>query len=155
MVPINLQSFCLLIYNYDHTLYIVSVYSPFSNRVGLPLHNILSPFLSVMDIFFVDLKFCHICFYTLQPCPSWSSSWSSALNSTKLHTFLHPVLITCLYHLSYHSNDSCDNDNSNKLSQFFISFVLLSFMEIPHIHLIICSQTLTQHQLARGLVSLP
>ena len=25
------------------------VYSPFSDRVGLPLHNILSPFPSVMD----------------------------------------------------------------------------------------------------------
>ena len=32
-------------------------FSPFSNKVGLPLHNIPSPFLSVMDIFFVDLKF--------------------------------------------------------------------------------------------------
>ena len=39
---------------------ILSVHGPFSDRVGLPLHNILSPFLSVMDIFFVDLKFCHI-----------------------------------------------------------------------------------------------
>ena len=43
---------------------LLSVYSPFSDRVRLPLHNIPSPFLSVMDIFFVDLKFCHICFYT-------------------------------------------------------------------------------------------
>ena len=31
-------------------IYILSVYSPFSDRVGLPLHNIHSPFLSVMDI---------------------------------------------------------------------------------------------------------
>ena len=37
---------------------------PFSDRVGLPLHNIPSPFPSVMDIFFVDLKFGHIRFYT-------------------------------------------------------------------------------------------
>ena len=36
-------------------IYILSVYSPFSNRVALPLHN----------IFFVDLNFCHIHFYTL------------------------------------------------------------------------------------------
>ena len=48
-----------------HGLYIVSVYSPFSDRVGLSLHIIPSPFLTVMDIFFVDLKFGHICFYTL------------------------------------------------------------------------------------------
>ena len=40
------------------------LYSPFSDSVGLPLHNILSPFLSVMDIFFIYLKFCHIRFYT-------------------------------------------------------------------------------------------
>ena len=31
--------------------YILSVYSPFSDRVGLPLHNIISLFLHVMDIF--------------------------------------------------------------------------------------------------------
>ena len=38
-------------------VYILSVYSPFSDRVGLPLHNIHipSPFTSIMDIFFVDL----------------------------------------------------------------------------------------------------
>ena len=48
-------------------VYILSVYSPFSDRVGLPLHNIHipSPFTSIMDIFFVDLKFGHIHFYTL------------------------------------------------------------------------------------------
>ena len=45
--------------------YILSVSSPFYDRVGVPLHNILSRFLSVMDIFFVNLKFCHIHFYTL------------------------------------------------------------------------------------------
>ena len=49
----------------DSHIYILSVYSPFSDRVGLPLYNILSQFISVMDIFFVDLKFCHIHFYTL------------------------------------------------------------------------------------------
>ena len=47
--------------------YKLSVYSPFSDRVGLPLHNIHnpSPFTSIMDIFLVDLKFGHIHFYTL------------------------------------------------------------------------------------------
>ena len=45
--------------------YILSVYSPFSDRVGLTVQNIPSPFLSAMDIFFVDLKFGHIRFYTL------------------------------------------------------------------------------------------
>ena len=48
-------------------VYKLSVYSPFSERVGLPLHNIHipSPFPSIMDIFLVDFKFCHIRFYTL------------------------------------------------------------------------------------------
>ena len=48
-------------------LYILSAYSLFSDRVGLPLHNlhIPSPFTSIMDIFFVDLKFGHVRFYTL------------------------------------------------------------------------------------------
>ena len=38
-------------------IYILSVYSPFYDRVGLPLHNIHipSPFTSIMDIFFMLL----------------------------------------------------------------------------------------------------
>ena len=42
-------------------IYILSVYSPFSVRFGLPLHNIHipSPFTSVMDIFFVVVVVCH------------------------------------------------------------------------------------------------
>ena len=35
---------------------LLSVYSPFSDRVGLPLHNIPSPLLSVIDIFFVVVR---------------------------------------------------------------------------------------------------
>ena len=41
---------------------LLSVYSPFSDRVGFPLHNIISQFFSVMDILSVDLQFCHIHF---------------------------------------------------------------------------------------------
>ena len=41
------------IFYYLFIVYILSVYSPFSDRVGLPLHNITSPFPSVMDISFV------------------------------------------------------------------------------------------------------
>ena len=50
-------------------IYILSVYSPFFDRVGLPLHNIHSPspFNSIMYIFFVYLKFGHIRFYTSLP----------------------------------------------------------------------------------------
>ena len=34
--------------------------------IGLDfLYNVLYPFLPVMDIFSVNLKFCHICFHTL------------------------------------------------------------------------------------------
>ena len=46
-------------------LLLISVYSPFSDRVGLPLNNIISPFIPVMDIFSVDLKFCYIRLYTV------------------------------------------------------------------------------------------
>ena len=55
------------LHHYKYCIYILSVYSPFSDRVGLPLHNIHnpSPFTSIMDIFFVDLKLGHIHFYTL------------------------------------------------------------------------------------------
>ena len=44
------------LYFYFH---ILSAYSTFSDRVGLPLHkiHIPSPFDSIIDIFFVDLKF--------------------------------------------------------------------------------------------------
>ena len=39
---------------------LLSVYSPFSDRAGLPLHKILLPFFPVMDIFSVDLMSCPI-----------------------------------------------------------------------------------------------
>ena len=112
------------------------IYSPFSDRVGLPLHNIHipSPFTSLINIFFVNLKFGHIRFHTLQPCLSRSSAFNHIL-----HTFLHLVLITLSHHMSIPSqsttpNEGCNRLNSNKPSQFAI----LSFNEIPHIHLIIC-----------------
>ena len=44
---------------------ILSVYSPFSDWVGHPLHIILSPLLPVMDIFSIYFKFSHVRFYTL------------------------------------------------------------------------------------------
>ena len=46
-------------------IYILSVYSPFSDRVGRTFHNILYLFPPVMDIFSVHLMVCHIQFYTL------------------------------------------------------------------------------------------
>ena len=73
-----------------------------------------------MDIFSVDLKFCHVRFHTLQPCPSWPSNQSSAFNST-LHTFLHPALVTFPLYMTIPShpttsNDSCDRLNSKQPS---------------------------------------
>ena len=67
--------------------YILSIYSPFSDRVGRPFHNTLSLFFPFVDIISVDLKFCHIRFYTLYPCPYWSSNRSSVFNS--IHLFTH------------------------------------------------------------------
>ena len=109
--------------------------------VGLPLHNIPSPFLSFKDIFSVDLSstisvstlsnhvflglsWSFLVFLGL----SWSSNQSSAFNSI-LQTFLHPILITFIHHMSIPSqsttyNDSCDRLNSNQLSQCFTCPVL-------------------------------
>ena len=53
------------LYKYILDTFVPSVYSPFSDRVGLSLHNILSPFLPAKDIFFIDIKFSHIHVNTL------------------------------------------------------------------------------------------
>ena len=65
----------------------------------------------------------------------WSQS--SAFNSI-LHTFLHPVLITCPYHLSLPPLTKVVI-GSTPNSLLNSSFVLLSFNEIPHIHLMLLS----------------
>ena len=101
----------------------VMVFSPFSDRVELPLYNVLSPCLHVMDIFSVDLKFCHIRFNTIamsflvfQPvfCLQLRSPYISSPSP---------------HHLSHHmfilsqpttSNDGCDRMNFNH-PQFFTS----------------------------------
>ena len=54
-----------LLYTHSLYAYVLSVYSPFYDRVGLLLHNTISPFLPDMDIFSVDYNFCHVRFYTL------------------------------------------------------------------------------------------
>ena len=107
----------LHIYNIGGEYHILSVYRRFSDRVGLPLHNIHIPslFTSIMDIFFVDLSSASL---------SWYSNRSYAFNYI-LHTFLHSVLITFSYHMSIRSqsttsNESCDRLYSNQSSQFFI-----------------------------------
>ena len=127
--------------------YILSIYSPFSDRVDFLFITLF------LDIFSVDLKFCHIRFYTLYPCPSWSSNRSSASAfNFKLHTFLYPVLITCLYHLRLPLLMTVVI-GSTPPSFLNSSLVFLSFMETPHIHLIICisaDQTITRYQLARA-----
>ena len=72
--------------------------------------------------------------------------------------FFTKSLITFPHHMSIPSqsttsNDSCDRLNSNQTS----SFVLLSFMEIPHTHLIICISALSNFNptsTSKGLVSL-
>ena len=54
-------------------IYILSVYSPFSGRVGRHLSY---------------FKFCHIQFYTLYPYPSWSSNRSSVFNQRGRSVFM-------------------------------------------------------------------
>ena len=60
----NINSILILWSQLIIIILLLSVYGAFSDRVGLPLCNISSPFLSVMGIFFVDLKFFNR-FYTL------------------------------------------------------------------------------------------
>ena len=90
----------------------------------------------VMDIFSVKLKFCHICCYSLYPCPSWSSAFKFIL-----HQFLHPVLITYPYQLSLPLLITVviGSTPTNFLNY---SLVIRCFMETPPIHLIICISAL-------------
>ena len=90
---------------------------------------------------FLFISFCHghlLCRsqILLYPILHWSSNWSSALNS-KLHRFIHPVLITCTYHLSLPLLMIVVTGSTPTIL-LNSSFVLLSFREIPHIHLTIC-----------------
>ena len=138
--------------------FILSVHSALAHRVGRPLHNIPAPFPFVLDIFFVDLKLCliHIC--TLKPCLSWSSNRSSALNS--IHFFTQSsssFLITWSYHPSLQPLMKVVI-GSTQTSLLNSSFVLLSFNEIPHLHLIICISALSNFKptsTSKGLVTLP
>ena len=106
----------------DTILYIIaSVYSQCTNMVGLHLHDILSPFLSVMAIFFVDLKLCH-------SASTLSNHVFLGLTTGLLHLTLNSIhfliLITFPHHMSTQSqsttsNDSnCDRLNSSQLSLF-------------------------------------
>ena len=63
---------------------VLSVYSPSSDKVVIPLHNIPSPFLLVMDISFLSISSCALSASTL--C-NHVLLWSSSFNSD-LHTFL-------------------------------------------------------------------
>ena len=68
-----------------------------------------------------------------------------------------PFLITCQYHLSLPLLMKVVI-GSTPTSLLNSSFVLLSFNEIPHIHLIICISALSNFNLtstSKGLVSLP
>ena len=80
---------------HSHNITLLSVYCPFSDRVGLSLHNIPSPFLSVIDIFFVNLKFGHIV-STLSKSNHVFLGRPTGLMLPTLYSihFFHPVLIT-------------------------------------------------------------
>ena len=116
--------------------YILSVYSLLPDSVGLPLHKIISPFL--------------LCRSQVLPCPllhSLTMSFlvahrSSAFNS-KFHTFLLPVLFIFLHHMSIPllMTVVIGSTPTNFLNS---SLVLLSFIETPHIHIILCISALSK-----------
>ena len=76
-----------------HSYLVLSVYSPFSDRVGLSLHNILYLFMS------------------------WISSLSISNYAISASTFSNQVFLDV--HTT--SNDSCDRLDSTQLCQFFTS----------------------------------
>ena len=97
-------------------VHILSVYGVFSDRVGLPLHNIPSPFLSVMRYLFSRSQ---VLPYPLlnsltMSCLYWSSNWPSAITS-KLHTFLHPTILTFPHHISIPSLSTTSNSSYDRL----------------------------------------
>ena len=127
---------------------LLSVYSPFSDRVGLPLHNINSPFPSVMDIFFAI---------------SASTLPNTVLG---LPTGLPTGLLASTHSIHFFTQSSSHVHNhlslrlmmtvvigSTPIGHFNSSLVLLS-----HIYLIICISALSNFNLtlpSKGLVSLP
>ena len=125
--------------NIFHVVYILSVYSRFSDRVGLPLHNIRSPSHSVMDIF-LSISSSVISASTLSNHVLLGLP-TGLLPSTLyyIHFFIQsssPFLITCPYHLSLPLLMTVVIGSTPTIL-LNSSFVLLSFMEIPHIHIII------------------
>ena len=135
-----------------------SDYSPFSDRVGLPLHNIHipSPFTSIMDIFFCRS---HVRPYPLQHSLTMSFLVFQPVFCLQLYTSY--ISSHSPHHMSIPSQSTTSNegcDGSTPTSLFNSSFVLLSFNEIPHIHLIISISALSNFNLtstSNGLVSLP
>ena len=123
--------------------HIVSVYGVcFLIGLDFLFITFLLHFFLSWGIFFVDLKFCQIRFYTLSPCPSWSSNCLQLqtpyisspnhlhLSSSHVHTIQSlPPLITFMI--------------STPTSFLNYSLVLLYFMETPHINLIICISALS------------
>ena len=140
-------------WKYNIILYILSVYSPFYDRVGLPLYNIRipSPFTSIMDIFFVDLKFGHICFYTLPMSflVFCLQLYTPYISSPSAHHMSIPSQYTT-------SNESCDRLNSNQPSQLFICPSVFQWDTThPSNHLHLCYFKLQPTSTSKGLVSLP
>ena len=79
---------------------------------------------------------CRLCH--LEPCISWSSNRSSAFN---LHTFSNPVFIYFPHHTSIPILMTVVI-GSTPFRFLKSSLVFLSFMEMPHIHQIICISAL-------------
>ena len=126
---------------------LLSIYSPFSDMVVLPLHNIPCHF------FISSCHICLLCRYLVLPhmLPYFSNhvfiGLLTAFNSDR-HTLFHPVLLTFPHRMFIPSqpttsDDRCDRLNSYQLSQSFTTLVLRLLLETPHIHLIIFMSTLS------------
>ena len=112
---------------------ILSVYGVFSDRVGLPLHNIPSPFLLFSRSQVLPYPLLHSLTMSFL-----ASNWPSAFNS-KLHTFLHPTILTLPHHMSIPSQSTTSNNSYDRLQlQPIFSIIHLSFC-LSFNHLYHCS----------------
>ena len=129
----------------------IILYIPFSDKVGLPLHNIISPFLPVMDILSVDLKFCHIIFYSL----TMSFLVFQSVFFLQLYGLPIGLLPSTLYSIHFFTQSSSFYSYMSIPSQSTISNNSCSLVSVfhgnaTHPSASLLFRTLIQHKLARA-----
>ena len=111
-------------------------YGVFSDRVGPPLHNIPSPFPSVMGYLFSRSR---VLPYPLLHSLTMSFLVFQLAFNSKLHTFLHPTILAFTHHMSIPSQSTTSNNSYDRFQlQPVFSIIHLSFC-LSFNHLYLCS----------------